>query len=699
MGGSDTNLINYSEEDLYTELKRCYGEYANFHEGQKEAIKAVLDGKRTLVVQKTGWGKSLVYFMATKIIRKYTSKISLIISPLLVLMDNQIDSAMKLELNVQTINSTNDSDWTDIVEATLNDEVDALIISPERLANEEFKKKLSEGIADKIGLFVVDEAHCISDWGHDFRPDYRRIVNLVKMLPGNVPVLATTATANNRVINDIKAQLGENLTISRGSLLRESIAIQTVSLNSREERLAWLLKNINSIPGTGVIYCLTVNDCKLVARWLDSNGISCRPYYADLEPDEKKETVNLFLKNKIKVLSATVAFGMGFDKPDIGFVIHFQRPGNIVGYYQQIGRAGRQISEAYAILLYGEEDDLINEYFIESAFPTETMMNSIIDVVSNNPGIKKNSIQRYTDMKYSHIEKSLKYLEVNGDIYVEKSKYYKTPKAWVPDLKRSKEVTAIRQYELKRMADFSKTSECYMKFIANELDDDTACECGKCSNCLKHKLFDKKISNEEILLAQEFIRDDFNIIKPRKQWPDSSCSEIGKIRIEKEYLLEEGRVLSNYGDAGWGREVSFDKYKASYFRDELVTASYNLLKEFVKENDIKALTYIPSLRRPNLVKSFAERLAEKLGLEFFTAIEKTNDAACQKTMNNSYNQWKNANDSFGIVDTRNDNTLLVDDMVDSDWTFTCCGYKMKKAGNGNVFPFALANSAGKGSDK
>lgn len=692
-------MLKYTAEELYTELKNCYGKNAEFHDGQREAVMAVLDGKRTLVVQKTGWGKSLVYFMATKIIRKKISKISLIISPLLVLMDNQIDSAMKLKLNVKTINSTNGSDWNDIVESVLNDEVDALIISPERLANEEFNEKLREGILDKIGLFVVDEAHCISDWGHDFRPDYRRIVNLVKLFPSNMPVLATTATANNRVINDIKAQLGDDLIISRGSLLRESIAIQTISLDSREERLAWLLEYISSIPGTGLIYCLTVNDCRLVANWLSSNGISCKPYYADLTPEEKEETAALFVNNKIKALSATVAFGMGYDKPDIGFVIHFQRPGNIVAYYQQIGRAGRQIPKAYAILLYGEEDDIINEYFIESAFPTEEVMNKIIEIISNNPGIKKNGIQRYANIKYAHIDKCIKYLEVNGDIYVEKSKYYKSAKAWKPDLKRSREITAIRKKELERMIEFSKSSDCYMRFIANELDDKNACDCGKCSNCLGHKLFGTGITREDVLLAQNFIRDDFNIIKPRKQWPDSGCAESGKIGIEPECLLEEGRVLSNYGDAGWGREVSYDKYEALYFRDELVIASYNLLREFVVENNIKALTYIPSLRRPNLVKSFANRLAEKLGLEFFTAIKKTADAVCQKKMNNSYNQWKNANDSFGIVEIRKENTLLVDDMVDSGWTFTCCGYKLRKAGNGKIYPFALANSAGKGSGR
>ena len=685
--------------ELIAELKKCYGEHAEYREGQLEAIMAVLDSKRTLVVQKTGWGKSLVYFMATKMIRKKSSKFTLIISPLLVLMDNQIDSALKLGLNVQSINSTNKEDWKIIVEEVSDGTVDALIISPERLSNQEFKKILSEELAEKIGLFVVDEAHCISDWGHDFRPDYRRILDLVHLLPSNVGVLATTATANDRVVNDIRAQLGEDIVVSRGGLIRESIAIQTVPLDSREERLVWLYKNINKLPGTGIVYCLTVNDCKLVERWLSSQGVSCKAYYADMEHDHKEETIQLFINNQIKAMVATVAFGMGFDKPDIGFVVHFQRPGNIVAYYQQIGRAGRQIENAYAILLYGDQDDEINEYFIDSAFPTEEMMRDIIDVVSSHPGLKRYGMQRYTDMKYTHIEKSLKYLEVNGDIYIDNSKYYKTPRLWKPDLERSQTVTKIRKKELENIIAFSKSTQCYMEFIAEELDDRNAYACGKCSNCWGRPLYECTITPEEILAAQKFIKSDFNVIEPRKQWPDAECSEERKLRIESEYRLEQGLVLSNYGDAGWGRDVSIDKYKNGFFRDELVTASYNLLKDFVQENDIKVLTYVPSLRRPTLVKNFAERLANKLGLEFFVALEKTEDAVCQKSMNNSFRQWRNANDSFGVVDVRECNILLVDDMVDSRWTFTCCGYKLLKAGSGKVYPFALANSAGKGSEE
>lgn len=679
---------------IISELKRSYGQNASFREGQLEEIEAVLNGKRSLVVQKTGWGKSLVYFLATKMIRKNNKKFTLIISPLLALMNNQIDSAAKLELDVRTINSENCSDWKEIIEKVASGSVDALIISPERLANDDFKKELSAQLASKIGLFVVDEAHCISDWGHDFRPDYRRIVALVNLLPQNVPVLATTATANNRVIEDIKLQLGQDIVVSRGSLLRESIAIQTVQLNSREERLVWILNHVDEMPGTGIVYCLTVNDCKLVDRWLKENGISSEAYYSGMKTDIKNQVVERFLKNEIKVLSATVAFGMGFDKPDIGFVIHFQKPANLVAYYQQIGRAGRKLDKAYAIMLYGNQDDEINKYFIDSAFPTERDMDKIIAVVENNPGQNKKFITNSTNMKFSRAEKCLKYLEVNGDIYLEGKRYYKTPKLWNPDLEKAKKITKQRYEELDNINQYAVTDMCYMEYIARELDDNTAIPCGKCSNCLHKKLFSTNILKNDLERAKKFLKEDYNVIKPRKLWPSKAC--YGELGIPSEMQNQQGLVLSNYGDAGWGKLVSQNKYQDNYFSDELVEASAALLKPFIIENQIKCLTYVASMRRPELVKNFAKRLANKLELEFFDGIKKDVNTVCQKELNNSFKQWENAENSFMVCDSRNGNTLLVDDMVDSKWTMTVCGYKLLKEGNGKIYPFALANSAGKG---
>lgn len=678
---------------IYEILRESYGENAKFREGQKEAIEAVVNGKRTLVVQKTGWGKSLVYFLATKLLKEnQRDGITLIISPLLALMNNQIDSAKKLGINVKTINSDNKDEWDNIISDICdNNTVDALIISPERLANADFVKDCLDKIKNRVNLFVVDEAHCISDWGHDFRPDYRRIVKILQLLPGNVPVLATTATANDRVVNDIVAQLGENLVISRGELIRESLAIQVIKLQKKEDRLAWLAENIEKMPGSGVVYCLTKADCDLVTDWLNENDIKSEKYYADISKEDKAIVLEKFQQNEIKVLVATVAFGMGYDKPDIGFVIHFQRPANIVSYYQQIGRAGRGIELAYAILLCGEEDEHINQYFINSAFPTEKDMNIVVDFITDNPGKSISEIKGALNIRANRVEKTLKYLTVGDDIYTEdvnrKKCYYKSAKKWKPDLERSEGITAIRYKEMQDMDEFTKQKGCYMKYIAEKLDDVNAKVCGKCSNC-RGLLFDERVDTETVQRAQQFIKSKFGVIEPRKQFPD-------KTKIESEFQFKSGIVLSNYADAGYGMAVQKGKYVDGYFADELVDASVKILSEFIKNNNIEWITPVTSKRHPQLVPDFAKRLADKLGIGYFEGIKKFN-AEEQKKFENSDGQYRNANDSFEIIQIKKENILLVDDMVDSRWTFTVCAMKMREMGSGDIYPFALANTAGRG---
>ena len=678
---------------VYEILRESYGENAKFREGQKEAIDAVVNGKRTLVVQKTGWGKSLVYFLATKLLKeKKRDGITLIISPLLALMNNQIDSAKKLGINVKTINSDNKDEWNNIISDICdNNTVDALIISPERLANADFVKDCLDKIKNRVNLFVVDEAHCISDWGHDFRPDYRRIVKILQLLPSNVPVLATTATANDRVVNDIVAQLGENLVISRGELIRESLAIQVIKLQKKEDRLAWLAENIEKMPGSGVVYCLTKADCDLVTDWLNENDIKSEKYYADISKEDKAIVLEKFQQNEIKVLVATVAFGMGYDKPDIGFVIHFQRPANIVSYYQQIGRAGRGIELAYAILLCGEEDEHINQYFINSAFPTEKDMNIVVDFITDNPGKSISEIKGALNIRANRVEKTLKYLTVGDDIYTEdvnrKKCYYKSAKKWKPDLERSEGITAIRYKEMQDMDEFTKQKGCYMKYIAEKLDDVNAKVCGKCSNC-KGLIFDETVGAETVQRAQQFIKSKFGVIEPRKQFPD-------KTKIEYEFQFKSGIVLSNYADAGYGLAVQKGKYVDGYFADELVDASAKILSEFIKNNNIEWITPVTSKRHPKLVPDFAKRLADRLGIGYFEGIKKFN-AEEQKKFENSDGQYRNANDSFEIIQIKKENILLVDDMVDSRWTFTVCAMKMREKGSGDIYPFALANTAGRG---
>lgn len=378
--------------------------------------------------------------------------------------------------------------------------------------------------------------------------------------------------------------------------------------------------------------------------------------------------------------------------------MHFQKPANIVSYYQQIGRAGRGIEYAVAILLRGGEDDQINEYFIESAFPTEELMNGIIEVISDNPGLKISELERHINMKKSRIKQCINYLLVNGDIYADNNRYYKTARIWKPDIEKSKKITGIRRKELQQMERFTKTRECYMEYIAKELDDPKAKKCGKCANCLGHSLVSEKVPKELVTKAQQFIRQDFNVIIPRKMWPSGERID-GKNKIPEQFLCEVGRVLSNYGDAGWGRLVSAGKYQMNYFGDQLVNASGKLLKDFVEQHDIVWITSIPSIRHPELVRSFAERLARWLDLQYVDAIKKIRDAKCQKELNTNYLQYKNAYDSFVVENPLDGNVLVVDDMVDSGWTFTVCGYKLRVSGSGKIFPFALANSAGRSGEE
>ena len=688
--------------ELLEELKAAYGEDAEFRDGQEEAIQGVLDGKRMLVVQKTGWGKSLVYFLATKMIRKRTRGVTLIISPLLALMNNQVVAADKLGLHVHTMNSENTAEWESIREELRNGSVDALLIAPERLANDKFRELLEEGVL-QIGMFVVDEAHCISDWGHDFRPDYRRIVDVIQTLPSYIPVLATTATANDRVIQDIRRQLGENLEISRGSLMRESLEIQVVGLKTKEERLAWMVDHMEELPGRGIVYCLTISDCYLVYKWLQANNIASRIFYGDVEKDgmgSKEEIISSFMENRIKVLVATVAFGMGFDKPDIGFVIHFQKPGNLVAYYQQIGRAGRGIDRALAILMTGEEDDNINNYFIDSAFPTENLMTEIVKVIRENPdpGLKQADLERLINMKPKKIKECLQYLTVEKAIYKEDSYYRPIARHWEPDMEKSRKITEIRRNELLQMNDFVNTRKCYMEYIAEVLDDSHACSCGRCANCQGRQLIPADVRQDTVTGAQKFIRQDYNVIKPRKKWPSGVFVD-GRNMFGKNLPCEEGRVLSNYGSSGWGALIIQGKYRDNYFDDRLVEASAELLADFVEENEIKWVTAVPSLRRPELVPGFARRLAGRLQLPYAEAIEKIQNTVCQKELNNNYCQYQNAESSFGVKQVLAGNVLLIDDMVDSKWTFTVCGYKLRKEGSGKVFPFALANSAGRGGEE
>ncbi|MDD3894263.1 MAG: RecQ family ATP-dependent DNA helicase [Syntrophomonadaceae bacterium] len=676
-------------------LKQMFGDEANFRKGQREAIGLALQNKKVLIVQQTGWGKSIVYFIATKILRSKGKGPTILISPLLSLVRNQIDSASRLGIVAESINSQNTDEWDNVKSKLKEDKCDILLISPEQLANRERLTELLSYISKGIGLFVVDEAHCISDWGHDFRPDYRRITNIIKRLPPNVPVLATTATANQRVVEDISHQLGD-IEVSRGPLVRESLRLQIIKLKDQAERMAWLAENVPKMPGVGIVYCLTVSDCVKVSKWLRMNGVNARAYTAKLVADERKLLEGLFMENRVKCLVATVALGMGYDKADIGFVVHYQRPGNVVSYYQQIGRAGRQLDNAFAILLNGKEDDEIQEYFINTAFPTEVEMKEVVKVLEKAVnGIKKNQLLRLINIRFNRLEMCLKYLEVENIISKDNSMYFRTINPWVPDMARSEAITKRRYEELFEMQEFVGLKSCYMKFIAQKLDDYSAKDCGKCSICASNNFFSVHINHDLAIKAVKFLKGEFIEIERRKQWPTGIMAETQK-RINLDEQVQNGRAICAFGDAGWGKFIHEDKYVNNYFREELVDASVELIMEWLPDSILKMrIAYIPSLSKPELVKSFAHRVAAKLNIPCLDIIKKIKTTRPQKELENSAYQCHNALEGFNVInDCPNSNILLIDDMVDSKWTLTVCGYMLRKKGAGMIYPFAIASTAG-----
>ena len=411
-------------DDLTRHLTTMLGPEATFREGQREAIEAVIDdGGRALVVQRTGWGKSLVYWIATRVRRDRGHGPTLIVSPLLALMRNQIAMAGRLGLQAATINSGNVDEWDAVHDGLAANAIDVLLISPERLANERFVRDILPSIQGSIGLFVVDEAHCISDWGHDFRPDYRRIGRILRALDPRVPVLATTATANDRVVADIAEQLGEGASVLRGPLTRRSLVLDAIPLANQAERLAWLAQQIPPMAGSGIVYCLTVADTQRVATFLRSTGIDARPYNADLSTQEREALEDALVANELKALVATVALGMGFDKPDLGFVLHYQRPGSAIAYYQQVGRAGRAVEHAYGVVLSGREDDDIAEFFMDTAFPPSADMHRILETLEGVDSMSVAALEKSVNLKRGRIAQALKILEIDGAVARDGSRY------------------------------------------------------------------------------------------------------------------------------------------------------------------------------------------------------------------------------------------------------------------------------------
>ncbi|MDA7981929.1 MAG: RecQ family ATP-dependent DNA helicase [Alphaproteobacteria bacterium] len=676
----------------------------DFRQGQWEAIDALANRrKRLLVVQRTGWGKSSVYFIATRILRGEGRGPTLIVSPLLALMRNQIQAAERLEIRARTVNSTNQEEWADIQRAIHEDEVDALLISPERLANDEFVENTLAPVAQNIGMLVVDEAHCISDWGHDFRPDYRRLVGILRRMPGSIPVLGTTATANNRVTEDIQTQLG-NLGVQRGTLARESLALQTLPVSSQAERLAWLAEYIGSLPGAGIIYTLTKRDAEQVAKWLREKDVNVQPYHSGASGGEsgdsnasRRRLEEQLLNNEVKALVATTALGMGYDKPDLGFVVHYQAPGSIVAYYQQVGRAGRGVPRAVGVMMAGGEDAEIHQYFRETAFPEEEWVTAILDTLEKSDGMSIARLEGEVNLRRGQIEQALKFLSVENPSPVIRSgtTWKRAPVEYRMDRDQIRRLAERRETEWRKVQEYVREKGCLMKFLAETLDDDNPRPCGKCASCLGQPIVETFPKQETIAAAARFLRVSEFALEPRARIPKNAFPAYGfHGRSSADLRAETGRVLSRWGDAFWGEMVAADKHDGR-FRDELVAGVAEMINErWRPEPPPQWVTCVPSIARPKLVPDYAGRLAKALELPFNPAVKKVKGSEPQKTRQNGFHQRRNLDGVFALVPpVPKGPVLLVDDIVDSRWTMTVTAALLRGAGVERVWPLALATSS------
>ncbi|MEV7569668.1 RecQ family ATP-dependent DNA helicase [Streptomyces tanashiensis] len=693
---------------------------ARLREDQWRAIEAlVADRRRALVVQRTGWGKSAVYFVATSLLRERGSGPTVIVSPLLALMRNQVEAAARAGIRARTINSSNTEEWETVQEEVASGEVDVLLVSPERLNNPDFRDQVLPRLAAATGLLVVDEAHCISDWGHDFRPDYRRLRTMLADLPSGVPVLATTATANARVTADVAEQLGTgagtDALVLRGPLDRESLSLGVVRLPDAAHRLAWLADHLGELPGSGIIYTLTVAAADEVTAYLRQCGHTVSSYTGRTENADRQQAEDDLQANRVKALVATSALGMGFDKPDLGFVVHLGSPSSPIAYYQQVGRAGRGVEHAEVLLLPGQEDEAIWRYFASVAFPPEEQVRRTIDVLGQaGRPLSLPALEPLVELRRTRLETMLKVLDVDGAVRRVKGGWESTGQPWVYDTERYAWVARQRSAEQQAMRDYAASTGCRMEFLRRQLDDEEAAPCGRCDNCAGNR-FDPKVSEAALDAAKGELGRPGVEVEPRKMWP-TGLAAVGvdlKGRIPAGEQSFGGRALGRLSDIGWGnrlRPLLADGTPDGPVPDDVVQAVVHVLADWAKgpggwasgAADAPArpagVVTVASHRRPRLVGSLGQRIAEigrmpLLGMVEYAPeaeelrLSRTNSAqrvvGLQRTLTVPPELAGRLAGAGGPV-------LLVDDLSDTGWTLAVAARLLRRAGAEGVFPLVLA---------
>ena len=677
---------------------------AQFHDGQYEAIEAlVAERRRALVVQRTGWGKSAVYFIASLLLREQGYGPTLIVSPLLALMRDQVAAAERAGVRAAAINSANVLEWREILDKLQRNELDVLLVSPERLNNPSFREQQLPMLMQRLGLLVIDEAHCISDWGHDFRPDYRRIRDLIARLPQGLPVLATTATANSRVVEDVAEQLAggtEQVFTLRGTLARDSLRLGVLRLPSPRMQLAWLLSHINDFKGSGIIYTLTVSAAEDIARLLREAGHEVAAYTGRTDLEERERLEQALKDNEVKALIATSALGMGFDKPDLGFVLHVGAPSSPVAYYQQVGRAGRGSVNADVLLLPGPDDSEIWEFFATSSMPDQLRATQVLDALASTDGaMSVPALESAVNLRRSPLELLLKVLAVDGAVERVAGGWMRTDMPWAYDADRYKRVAQSRIHEQTLMVSYENTRGCRMQFLTEALDDPRSEACGRCDNCAG-VWFDDHIPENSKDSAQAALGRVGIPIEPRKLYPSGldrlGYSLKGKIPVDEQ--LANGRALARLTDLGWGnrlRQLFADP--ADHPIDKaMLDACVKVLAEWNWEERPVGVVAMPSNKRPQLITSLAQNLAEVGRLRYLGQLEYRGAGPQNGSGGNSAFRVAAVAEAFELpmaleqlVSGAPGPILLVDDLADSRWSLAMAGRALRIAGAPGVLPFTL----------
>lgn len=714
---SESAILSATRQEALDVLRELVGHpEAEFHDGQFEAIDALVDGgRRALVVQRTGWGKSAVYFVSSLLLRRRGAGPTLIVSPLLALMRDQVAAAARAGVRAVAINSANQLEWDSILAQLAGDEVDVLLVSPERLTNPSFRENQLPELIRRTGLLVIDEAHCISDWGHDFRPDYRRISDLIAQLPGTVPVLATTATANSRVVHDIEEQLGAGVLTIRGSLGRESLRLGVLNLSDSRDRLGWLLTHLADMPGSGIIYALTVSAAEDTARLLSEAGHDVLAYTGRTDPADRERAEQLLKDNRVKALVATSALGMGFDKPDLGFVIHLGAPSSPVAYYQQVGRAGRGAANADVLLLPGREDRDIWQYFATASMPSEEKAAAVLSALSGaGTALSTVALEARVDLRRTPLELLLKVLAVDGTVERVGGGWRATGQPWVYDAERYARIAEARVDEQDSMVIYQDTAGCRMEYITSVLDDESAQACGRCDNCAG-TWFPVDVAAAAADAAGQTLRRAGVALEPRLQWP-SGMDRLGvavKGKIKAEESVAEGRVLARLTDLGWGgalRALFSPGAPDMEVAPEMLQACVQVLREWSAGDGRNpgwsgagrpaAVVSVPSRSKPMIVESLARGIAEIGQMPYLGALQLDHGGPSGSRGGNSAYRLAGVWERLAVGSELQDalqqyqgrSVLMVDDLSDSRWTMTIAGRALRRAGAGAVLPLALAQA-------